>query len=119
MNTGELSQEQFREVLPTVRAAEVLAPDAAGVAALLDSVRHSAGDGLAAARAELELPLLRPSAPPSRTRFNEAALGLCEVADEHRVRMARRLLPGIPAQRGAPEEADAAGEEALEPAPEA
>lgn len=117
-NTGELSQEQFREAFPTVRAATILTPDAAGVAALLDSVRHPAGDGLAAARAGLKLRLLGPSDPPSQARFNEAALGLCEVADEHRVRMARRLLPGIPAQRGALEEADAAGEEALEPAPE-
>ncbi|MGW0672813.1 hypothetical protein [Streptomyces sp. NPDC002746] len=117
-NTGELSQEQFREAFPTVRAATILTPDAAGVAALLDSVRHPAGDGPAAARAGLKLHLLGPSDPPSQARFNEAALGLCEIADEHRVRMARRLLPGIPAQRGAPTEADAAGEEALEPAPE-
>ncbi|WNI24811.1 hypothetical protein [Streptomyces sp. ITFR-16] len=121
-NTSGLDDALFREAFPTAGAATLLTPDAAGVPALLESVRRPGDDGLAEARAALKLRLLGPSDPPSRVRFGDAARRLCEVADEHRVRMADRLLPAIPAQRGARtqeavEEADAEAE-ALEPLPE-
>ncbi|MFD4775949.1 hypothetical protein ACFWNU_19210, partial [Streptomyces sp. NPDC058427] len=103
-NTSDMTEELFREAFPTVRAATILTPDAAAVAALVDSVRRPAEDGPAEARAALKLRLLGPSDPPSQVRFAEAALSLCEVSDEHRVRMSNRLLPAIPAQRGALEE---------------
>ncbi|MFE7622741.1 hypothetical protein [Streptomyces sp. NPDC057509] len=108
-NTGGLSDAEFREAFPTVSAATVLTPDAAGVPALLASVRDPGGDGLAPARADLKLRLLGPSDPPSAVRFADAARELCRAADTHRRRMEERLLPGIPAQRRA---------EAAEPARE-
>ncbi|WP_413252875.1 hypothetical protein [Streptomyces brevispora] len=117
-NTSDMPEDLFRDAFPTVGAATILTPDAAGVAALLDAVRHPGNDGLAAARAALKLQLLGPSDPPSQARFAEAAIGLCEVADEHRARMSNRLLAAIPTQRGALEEAEAADEEQLEPTPE-
>ncbi|WP_406450027.1 hypothetical protein OG782_11725 [Streptomyces sp. NBC_00876] len=86
-------------------------------------MRNPGGDGPAGARAGLKLRLPGPSDPPSRVRIGEAALGLCEVADEHHVRMMNRLLPAIPAQRGAGR-TEAAAKEAgpedlAEPLPEA
>lgn len=118
-NTSDLPEEVFREVFPTVRAATILTPDASGVTALLDSVRRPGNDELAEARAGLKLQLLGPSDPPSQARFGGAVLDLCEVADEHRVRMSNRLLPAIPAQRAALEEAEETLADQLEAAPEA
>ncbi|MEW2123662.1 hypothetical protein AB0891_08075 [Streptomyces sp. NPDC007259] len=98
-NTSGLSDAVFRATFPTVSAATVLTPDAAGVPALLAAVRDPGGDGLAEARAALKLRLLGPSDPPSPVRFAQAVRELCEAADTHRLRMTDRLLPGIPAQR--------------------
>ncbi len=100
-NTGGLSDAEFREAFPTVSAATVLTPDAAGVPALLASVRDPGGDGLAPARTDLKLRLLGPSDPPSAVRFADAARELSRAADTHRRLMEERLLPGIPAQRRA------------------
>ncbi|MER6048883.1 hypothetical protein ABT168_15740 [Streptomyces sp. NPDC001793] len=97
-NTSGLDEDDFRAQFPTVRAATVLAPDAGGVPALLEAVRHPERDGLATARAELKEHLLGPSDPPSAIRFNQAALELCAKADERRRRMENRLS-GIPVQR--------------------
>ncbi|WP_189299243.1 hypothetical protein, partial [Streptomyces albospinus] len=97
-NTSGLDEDDFRAHFPTVRAATILAPDADGVAGLLDTVRHPERDGLAAARAELKEHLLGPSDPPSAVRFEEAVRNLCTKADERRVRMESRLS-GIPVQR--------------------
>ncbi|PJN35656.1 hypothetical protein CG747_37295 [Streptomyces sp. CB02959] len=97
-NTSGLAEDDFRANFPTVRAATVLTPDAAGVPALLEAVRDPGRDGLAAARAELKEHLLGPSDPPSTVRFNEAAVDLCVQADERRRRMESRLS-GIPVQR--------------------
>ncbi|MFC9281215.1 hypothetical protein [Streptomyces collinus] len=98
-NTSGLPERDFRETFPTVRAGAVLTPDASGVQALLDSVRHPEKDAYAADRTDLKLHLLGPSDPPSVVRFNGASLALCARADEHRAGMAVRTLPVIPTQR--------------------
>ncbi len=106
-NTSELDEATFRATLPTVRAAAVLAPDGAGVAALLESVRRPERDQLAAARATLKEHLLGPSNPPSVQRFNMAAQALGRAADGHRARMAARTIAeGIPVQRTGSEAAE-------------
>ncbi|MFJ3822862.1 hypothetical protein [Streptomyces nodosus] len=97
-NTSGLAEQDFRDAFPTVRAGAVLAPDASGVPALLESVRHPEKDTYAEARRELKLHLLGPSDPPSAVRFNEAARALCAAADEHRAGMAARALAAIPRQ---------------------
>ncbi|MFE0515797.1 hypothetical protein ACFW2E_39445, partial [Streptomyces sp. NPDC058964] len=100
-NTSGLPEQDFRETFPTVRAGAVLTPDASGVAALLESVRHPEKDSYAEARTELKLHLLGPSDPPSVVRFNDASRALCAEADEHRATMAVRALAVIPSQRDA------------------
>ncbi|MFE7316822.1 hypothetical protein ACFU7T_27550 [Streptomyces sp. NPDC057555] len=97
-NTSGLGEDDFRAQFPTVRAATILTPEAAGVPALLDAVRNPERDDLAAARTELKEYLLGPSDPPSAVRFNQAAVELCTRADERRRRMESRLS-GIPVQR--------------------
>ncbi|MFJ5674875.1 hypothetical protein [Streptomyces sp. NPDC093097] len=97
-NTSGLGEDDFRAQFPTVRAATILTPEAAGVPAFLDAVRNPEQDGLAAARTELKEYLLGPSDPPSAVRFNQAAVELCTRADERRRRMESRLS-GIPVQR--------------------
>ncbi|WKX09037.2 hypothetical protein [Streptomyces sp. NL15-2K] len=103
-NTSGLTEEAFREAFPTVRAATVLTPDAAGVPGLLDAVRHPERDELAEARTELKRHLLGPDEPASQDRFNEAVQALCSAAREHRARMAERLAAEFPGQRGPVEE---------------
>ncbi|SDK62787.1 hypothetical protein SAMN05421806_109211 [Streptomyces indicus] len=98
-NTSDMSEEAFRASLPTVRAATILSPDAAGVPALLAAVRNPELDELAEARADLKAHLLGPSTPPSSVRFNEAAQALCATADKQRARREARLLSEIPGQR--------------------
>ncbi|MEU3898490.1 hypothetical protein [Streptomyces sp. NPDC045251] len=98
-NTSGLAEDGFRKTFPTVAAATVLAPDAAGVPALLDAVRHPERDERAAERADLARRLLGPAEPPSQERFAGAVRALCAAADEHRARMAGRIaaelaLPG-------------------------
>ncbi|WP_437097025.1 hypothetical protein [Streptomyces sp. enrichment culture] len=100
-NTGPLSEEAFRAAFPTVAAATVLTPDAAGVPALLESVRHPEKDALAEARAALKLRLLGPAEPASQERFGAAVRALCAAALEHRARAARRLAAELPGQRRA------------------
>ncbi|MFB8249944.1 hypothetical protein ACFC5X_33505 [Streptomyces sp. NPDC055952] len=90
-NTSGLPEDAFRAAFPTVAAATVLTPDAAGVPALLESVRHPENDELAEARAALKLRLLGPAEPSSQERFNAAVQALCEEAREHRARVAERL----------------------------
>ncbi|NGO67917.1 hypothetical protein [Streptomyces boncukensis] len=97
-NTSGLSEEQFRETFPTVRAGVVLSPDAAQIPALLDAVRNPGKDTLAQARRELKIQLLGPSDPPSIVRFNEAALALAAEAERRNERVARRAAE-IPGQR--------------------
>ena len=101
-NTSGLAEDVFRKAFPTVRAATVLTPDAAGVPELLNAVRHPEKDELVEARAELKRHLLGPDEPTSQVRFNGAVQSLCSAALEHRVRMAERLAaetPEIPDQR--------------------
>ncbi|MGW1954735.1 hypothetical protein ACWCPI_18615 [Streptomyces sp. NPDC001920] len=102
-NTSGLAEDVFRKAFPTVRAATVLTPDAAGVPELLDAVRHPEKDELVEARAELKRHLLGPDEPTSQVRFNEAVQALCAAAQEHRTRMEERLAaelpPEIPDQR--------------------
>ncbi len=98
-NTGGLTEETFRTRFPTVAAATVLTPDATGVPALLETVRHPEQDGLAGERAELRLRLLGPSEPSSQERFAEAVRALGAAAATHRARMTGRATPGVPAPR--------------------
>ncbi|MFD6907899.1 hypothetical protein [Streptomyces sp. NPDC060077] len=102
-NTGGLSEQTFRAAFPTVAAATVLTPDAAGVPALLESVRHPEKDELSKARAELKLRLLGPAEPASQERFEAAVRALCSAALGHRGRR-QRPQPALPGQRqgGAP-----------------
>ncbi|MFI6348994.1 hypothetical protein [Streptomyces sp. NPDC050560] len=99
-NTTGLDEDAFREAFPTVRAATVLAPDAGGVPALLDTVRRPERDRLAPERRALKLRLLGPSEPPSAVRFTDAARALCRASDEHRERMADQGARGVPTPRG-------------------
>ncbi|MGN7142581.1 hypothetical protein, partial [Streptomyces pseudogriseolus] len=71
-NTGALSEAEFRAAFPTVAAAVILTPDAAGVPALLETVRHPEKDELAGARAALKARLLGPAEPASQERFAAA-----------------------------------------------
>jgi hypothetical protein len=96
-NTSGLPAEVFRAAFPTVAAATVLTPDAAGVPSLLETVRHPEKDVLAEARAELKLRLLGPADPPSQERFNAAVQALCAEARNHRARVAERLAAERPA----------------------
>ncbi|MFF4638019.1 hypothetical protein ACFY1G_19910 [Streptomyces olivaceus] len=103
-NTSGLAEDVFRKSFPTVAAATVLTPDAAGVPALLDAVRHPERDEWAGARAALSLRLLGPADPPPLERFAGAVRDLCAVAGEHRARMERRLAaePAVPGPRRQP-----------------
>ncbi|MGW0473272.1 hypothetical protein [Streptomyces coeruleorubidus] len=101
-NTSGLPEEAFRTAFPTVAAATVLTPDAAGMPDLLETVRHPEKDELAEARAELKLCLLGPADPPSQERFNAAVRALCEEARAHRARVAERLTAELPGQRTEP-----------------
>ncbi len=98
-NTSGLAEDVFRKTFPTVRAATVLTPDAAGVPALLAAVRDPEKDELAAARAELKRHLLGPAEPSAQERFNTAVQELGSAAREHRARMAERLAAEVPEQR--------------------
>ncbi|MFD5861193.1 hypothetical protein [Streptomyces chartreusis] len=104
-NTSGLAEDVFRKAFPTVRAATVLAPDAAGVPDLLETVRHPEKDELVEARAELKRHLLGPDEPTSQERFNEAVRALGSAAREHRARMVERMAAEItteiPDQRSA------------------
>ncbi|MEV5434764.1 hypothetical protein AB0K80_01830 [Streptomyces sp. NPDC052682] len=100
-NTSGLPEEAFRAAFPTVAAATVLTPDAAGVPQLLKTVRHPEHDRLAEARAQLKRRLLGPAEPPSQERFNAAVRSLCEAARDHRTRTAQRPTAELPAQRRA------------------
>ncbi|MFC5217038.1 hypothetical protein [Streptomyces coerulescens] len=105
-NTSGLAEDVFRKAFPTVRAAIVLTPDAAGVPDLLETVRHPEKDELVEARAELKRHLLGPDEPASQVRFDGAVQALCSAAREHRARMAERLAAEaateIPDQRRSP-----------------
>ncbi|MEU1253522.1 hypothetical protein ACWHLZ_32655 [Streptomyces chartreusis] len=94
-NTSGLAEDVFRKAFPTVRAATVLAPDAAGVPDLLETVRHPEKDELVEARAELKRHLLGPDEPTSQERFNEAVRALGSAAREHRARMAERMAAEV------------------------
>ncbi|WP_369215415.1 hypothetical protein [Streptomyces flavofungini] len=105
-NTAGMTEAEFRASFPTASAGTILAPEADGVAALLQSVRDPELDNRAEARAELKEHLLGPSDPPSLVRFNAAALALCAQADARRARMASRIDADIPGQRVAEEAAE-------------
>ncbi|MEV7078030.1 hypothetical protein AB0N88_05730 [Streptomyces sp. NPDC093516] len=98
-NTSGLTEDAFRAAFPTVAAATVLTPDAAGVPGLLEAVRHPEKDELAEARTELKLRLLGPAEPSSQERFNHAVRALCARARDHRARVAERLAAELPGQR--------------------
>ncbi|MDT0342737.1 hypothetical protein [Streptomyces litchfieldiae] len=89
VNTSGLPEEEFRAANPTVRAAAILEPDAAGVPELLRSVTDPARDTLAGARRELKAFLLGPAEPPSQVRFQQAVHALCAASDARRSRRAR------------------------------
>ncbi|MFK0118394.1 hypothetical protein [Streptomyces sp. NPDC090994] len=98
-NTSGLAEEAFRVAFPTVAAATVLTPDAAGVPALLEAVRCPERDTFAEARAALALRLLGPAEPPAQERFAAAVRALCASARDHRARTAGRRTTELPGQR--------------------
>ncbi|WP_409350197.1 hypothetical protein [Streptomyces albogriseolus] len=98
-NTGGMSEAEFRAAFPTVAAAVILTPDASGVPALLETVRHPEKDGLAGARAALKARLLGPAEPSSQERFAGAVRALGETALEHRLRVPGRRPAELPGQR--------------------
>jgi hypothetical protein len=98
-NTGGLPEEAFRTAFPTVAAATVLTPDAAGVPALLESVRDPEKDELAGARGELKIRLLGPAEPSSQRRFAAAVRALCTASQTHRTRATHLLTADLPVQR--------------------
>lgn len=109
-NTAGLSEEAFRAEFPTVAAATVLTPDAGGVPALLESVRHPEKDGLADARAELRLRLLGPDEPTAQDRCNAALRALSTAALHHRTRVSPLLQEALlPAPRQNPDTHPGAG----------
>ncbi|WP_019358147.1 hypothetical protein [Streptomyces sp. AA1529] len=110
-NTSGMTEDEFRGTFPTVRAGTVLSPDAHQLPALLESVRDPEKDTMARARRELKTHLLGPSDPPSRVRFNAAALELAAEAEARNVRVARRTAE-IPGQRELQEAAEEAELEA-------
>ncbi|KPI17820.1 hypothetical protein OK074_8099 [Actinobacteria bacterium OK074] len=114
-NTSGLTEAAFRESFPTVSAGVVLAPDAKGVPALVDAVRHPDKDVFVTARADLKAHLLGPSDPPSLARFDAAVQELCAKADERRVRMESKPDGEIPSPRpaGAEESAEADAEDSV------
>ncbi|MFE1833271.1 hypothetical protein [Streptomyces sviceus] len=89
-NTSGLSETAFRSAFPTAGAATVLTPDAAGVPALLDAVRHPERDALVGARAALKQRLLGPDEPSSQERFDMAVQALSAVARGRRLPGQRR-----------------------------
>ncbi|WP_194117777.1 hypothetical protein [Streptomyces hoynatensis] len=99
VNTSGLAEAEFRAAYPTVRAATLLTPDAAGVPALLASVLDPARDTLAADRAALAEYLLGPAEPPSLTRFRAAVDALCAAAEARRARRPAESGPGLPTPR--------------------
>ncbi|MEG3631416.1 hypothetical protein [Streptomyces poriticola] len=98
-NTGGLTEQAFRAACPTVTAATVLTPDAAGVPALLEAVRRPERDEFAEARAALARQLLGPAEPPSQERFAGAVRALSAAAREHRARRERGAAADVPAPR--------------------
>ncbi|GAB2781231.1 hypothetical protein [Streptomyces daliensis] len=117
VNTSGLSEADFKAGYPTVRAATILSPDASGVPALLESVRHPEKDTLAQARKELKTHLLGPSEPPSLVRFNQAALALGAQAEARNARQtnghAARLAEAEAVGREARDDAELVGRQAL------
>ncbi|MFC5856867.1 hypothetical protein ACFPZI_35515 [Streptomyces chlorus] len=91
-NTSGLPEEAFRAAFPTVAAATVLTPDASGVPALLEAVRHPEKDELVEARGVLKLRLLGPDEPTSQQRCNMALRDLSTAALNHGARMAQTQM---------------------------
>lgn len=101
-NTSGLPEKEFRTVNPTVRAATILTPDAAGIPALLDAVVDPSRDALARERAELKVYLLGPAEPPSLTRFREAVGALRAAAETRRLGPRQEAAAATPANEPAP-----------------
>ncbi|MGP3968970.1 hypothetical protein [Streptomyces sp. 6N223] len=97
-NTSGWPEAEFKEANPTVRAATILTPDAAGIPALLGAVVDPSLDTLVRERAELKEYLLGPEEPPSLVRFREATRALCARAEAR----AERQEAAQPAQSAAP-----------------
>ncbi|MFC8435368.1 hypothetical protein [Streptomyces sp. NPDC057253] len=89
-NTSGLSEAEFRAAFPTAGAATVLTPDATGVPALLDAVRHPERDELRSARAALKRRLLGPDEPSAQERFDRAVQALGAAARARRLPGPRR-----------------------------
>ncbi|MEV7419253.1 hypothetical protein AB0O40_28885, partial [Streptomyces sp. NPDC089919] len=79
-DTAGLGTAEFRARNTAARAGYVLAPDARGLAGVVDVVRFPALDALAGARGELRAHLLGPAQPPSAVRFAAAVARLTQLA---------------------------------------
>ncbi|MEV3855413.1 hypothetical protein AB0J38_13925 [Streptomyces sp. NPDC050095] len=102
VNTSGVTEDEFRQLFSTVRAATILTPDAAGLPALLASVRAPGADeALAADRSRLREELLGPVEPASIVRFRGAVRALVAAAEAHNERAAAETANAIPSQRRA------------------
>ncbi|MFF9085398.1 hypothetical protein ACF1BE_03040 [Streptomyces sp. NPDC014991] len=90
-DSGELGAEEFKRQNTAVRAAVILANDAAGLGGLLDAVRDPSADPLADARTELKRYLLGPDEPKSIDQFNAAVGDLALKAEARNVGQESRL----------------------------
>ncbi|MFI6348996.1 hypothetical protein [Streptomyces sp. NPDC050560] len=99
-DSAGLGEDEFKRQNTAVRAAVILANDAARLGDLLAAVHAAAADPLTEARAGLKEYLLGPDEPPSIDRFNTA---VADLAARARARNEAQEQPGeataIPVQR--------------------
>lgn len=87
-DSAGLGEQEFKRQNTAVRAAVVLAPDAARIDELLAAVPDPAADPLRAAREELKEYLLGPDEPASVVRFGEAVRALAEKSERRNLERA-------------------------------
>ncbi|MFF7983577.1 hypothetical protein ACFZDK_31430 [Streptomyces sp. NPDC007901] len=86
--------EEFKRANTAVRAAVILSNSAKELGGLLDAVRDSSADPLAAERVELKQYLLGPDEPTSIEQFNGAVAALARKAETRNVGQEARIAAG-------------------------
>ncbi|MFF0727821.1 hypothetical protein [Streptomyces sp. NPDC004134] len=87
-DSAGLGEQEFTRQNTAVRAAVILAPDAARIDELLAAVPDPAADPLRGAREELKEYLLGPDEPASVVRFGEAVRALAEKSERRNLERA-------------------------------
>lgn len=87
-DSAGLGEQEFKRQNTAVRAAVILAPDAASIDELLAAVPDPAADPLRGAREELKEYLLGPDEPASVVRFGEAVRALAEKSERRNLERA-------------------------------